>query len=924
MPVTINANGLSIIHEDSGGKASATLPDVCLTVVGPSVVPIPYTNSAKSSDLADGSKTVTADGGNSIAIKSCSFSKSSGDAAGTNKGIVSGTTEGKAEFITSSPTVKIEGKGVCRLSDQMTMNNMNTMCLAGADNDSVTVVEDPEGTYTVDLSCRYPDGEPLQNAPFKLIDIGGKILKEGELDAQGKGSVSNLKSGNIKIELAESKNDFLVTPVRYLNFRYHEILSDEAFFESVSQGKPLFWQANRISLPVKTWGAMGKSLVSDYYFSEMMRLEVRSHFKMTHSNFNFDSLSECIIASIENSSIKNINKVVIYSLPCLIEEGEILSVLLRLPKHEMADHMLAYMRARGKGDPRRYLKDYDWESAINKLNSELESLLQKLINRIEFLSLEASKKNYTHLSSEIYDLHVNTINTFIKSLPDILSTSLNQLKTHSEKLLLDVSQVYVIRAYDHLYSAEAGNIVMVVNTTQTIDLEEQKWVKIRAIHNDRWQTPLLAENIKVTTDSVVHAEKVALNKNGLTSTISETKELAIETEKNESGVVVFDNLKINTEDILVEFNAEFGIEQEIEQAYKSIEIYLDGIYNKLIEDMSDFQREWEEKGILTLGDGVISGSKIWGNDLIELLSPAIWKEMGQTLSSSFSDSFDYLYNYANESYNSVTESITDEKGKLNNPSWFISQLKEDLSHIQNTAYETIDDHINYAESLYSESKNFVLKLKCIAKNKKKIMNLPRNFAEGDIDEIEIFIDTVLAEFDPEWAKEIKEGENLKKALVIINDNSSAMIYSAYFSLIFEAIPPNFYTYHVGKIGAYILLEVILTLILSVLTFGVGTAARISTIIAKFTLGTKKLSKLNHAEKALITFTETMNAMLETLHHYEKLVDKLINRPMNKIKGKANKTLTAIKYNIKRNKKCRLCLSDKHKTPKSFNGEVNYV
>ncbi len=54
MSVTINANGLSIVHKGSGGEANATLPDVCLTTVGNAVVPIPYGNNAKSADLVEG------------------------------------------------------------------------------------------------------------------------------------------------------------------------------------------------------------------------------------------------------------------------------------------------------------------------------------------------------------------------------------------------------------------------------------------------------------------------------------------------------------------------------------------------------------------------------------------------------------------------------------------------------------------------------------------------------------------------------------------------------------------------------------------------------------------------------------------------------------------------------------------------------
>ncbi|HGS5580171.1 TPA: DUF4150 domain-containing protein, partial [Vibrio parahaemolyticus] len=132
--------------------------------VGKPIVPIPYGNNAKSADLAGGTTTISMDGGSSVAVKGSTFSKSTGDAGGDKKGVASGTIEAEAKFISASPTVKFEGKGVCRLSDQMTMNKANTMCLGGAQNPSVSVTEDQEGTYTVDLYLSYSDGEPVQGA----------------------------------------------------------------------------------------------------------------------------------------------------------------------------------------------------------------------------------------------------------------------------------------------------------------------------------------------------------------------------------------------------------------------------------------------------------------------------------------------------------------------------------------------------------------------------------------------------------------------------------------------------------------------------------------------------------------------------------------------------------------------------------------
>jgi hypothetical protein len=123
-----------------------------LTTVGKPVVPIPYGYNAKSADLAGGTTTVSMDAG------------------GDKKGVASGTIEAEAELILASPTVEFEGIGVYRLSDLMTMNKANTMRLGGAQNPSVSVTEEQEGTYTVDLFLSYSDGEPVQGATYKLLD----------------------------------------------------------------------------------------------------------------------------------------------------------------------------------------------------------------------------------------------------------------------------------------------------------------------------------------------------------------------------------------------------------------------------------------------------------------------------------------------------------------------------------------------------------------------------------------------------------------------------------------------------------------------------------------------------------------------------------------------------------------------------------
>ena len=80
---TIKVNELTLTHKGSGGMTMATAPDVCLTPAPPAPpVPIPYPNLALSSDLVNGTTTVSADGGNMIAIQGSQFMKSTGDEPG--------------------------------------------------------------------------------------------------------------------------------------------------------------------------------------------------------------------------------------------------------------------------------------------------------------------------------------------------------------------------------------------------------------------------------------------------------------------------------------------------------------------------------------------------------------------------------------------------------------------------------------------------------------------------------------------------------------------------------------------------------------------------------------------------------------------------------------------------------------------------
>src|SRR5262249_8084194 len=106
-----------------------TVPDVCKTP--PNSLPVPYPNIAFSKNLAKGTTTVKADGGNMCANKGSEFSSSTGEKPGRLGGGKAATGGREATWITYSFDVKLQGKGACRLTDKMFHNHQNTVNMGG-------------------------------------------------------------------------------------------------------------------------------------------------------------------------------------------------------------------------------------------------------------------------------------------------------------------------------------------------------------------------------------------------------------------------------------------------------------------------------------------------------------------------------------------------------------------------------------------------------------------------------------------------------------------------------------------------------------------------------------------------------------------------------------------------------------------------
>ena len=180
-------NGRTAVHAGSGG--TLTTVDVCRTQIGPAVVNIPYTNIAKSSDAANTAATVFING-HPVCTKNSCFAKSTGDEAGNRQGLHSGTIMGKADFITASPNVYIEGIAAVRNGDLMVSNNRNTAPMP---------LVQPTASPAPAKALALVDALDKPGTPFKLaLEIAGtqSLNMKGTLIARNGDSTHEVPLGS--------------------------------------------------------------------------------------------------------------------------------------------------------------------------------------------------------------------------------------------------------------------------------------------------------------------------------------------------------------------------------------------------------------------------------------------------------------------------------------------------------------------------------------------------------------------------------------------------------------------------------------------------------------------------------------------------------------------------------------------------------
>ena len=114
-----------------GGGQCFAMPDVCLTPAPPAPpVPIPYPNTGMVNQ-AKKTSTKVKFVGKEVVTKKSEMSRSMGDEAGVNKGVMSGMNMDKVTYKKGSSKVKIEGQPCVHLTAMTGHNGSNANMPAG-------------------------------------------------------------------------------------------------------------------------------------------------------------------------------------------------------------------------------------------------------------------------------------------------------------------------------------------------------------------------------------------------------------------------------------------------------------------------------------------------------------------------------------------------------------------------------------------------------------------------------------------------------------------------------------------------------------------------------------------------------------------------------------------------------------------------
>ena len=373
-------------------------------------------------------------------------------------------------------------------------------------------------------------------------------------------------------------------------------------------------------------------------------------------------------------------------------------------------------------------------------------------------------------------------------------------------------------------------------------------------------------------------------------------------------------------------------EQEIVEERQSIVQRLHMGYMHLNEGMKEFQQQWDADGRLSLltaaSEGAKAGGGAWWDDLDDMFEKETWIELGGKVKNFSGEVYDrtavYSKKFMTELSADINKLVVNPDDTLYNWTWW----QKNLSDAAQQGYDAQLKRLQELQQTSHTAGEALFLSQKIYTHRDAILNLPVLIASGNVKAIQAFVDNELKDIDAKLARAIKNDPNFPLVLEVIQDHDSALTYVTYASLMIEAVPPNFYAYVAAKGGVYLLIEVVLLIVTALLSAGTAAAARIATLAARLSTSARVAGlgkKIQSAQTAIHAMTRMLQDFSDAADNLHILGYKL-KQARSKglvLTGSTKTTLTAKKDNIKRDKKCRLCGSTAHVTPRYRLGTVVY-
>ena len=385
-------------------------------------------------------------------------------------------------------------------------------------------------------------------------------------------------------------------------------------------------------------------------------------------------------------------------------------------------------------------------------------------------------------------------------------------------------------------------------------------------------------------------------------------------------------------------------EKEIHDERQLIKQRLDAAYLNLTDRMAPFQKEWDAGPLTALISsvraGAAAGASEWGDDFAEMFSKEMWTSLGVKIKDLAGSALDAAGNYSKGVYNDIaasTEAAAKRAGKvLENPDktiynwgWWQRNFEEAANDAEKAVMQQVDGYVQSAQATTHALSEAAKKAQKAYRHREAILGLPELLVKGDPKPVQAFVDNVLMDIDPQLAKEIKKDPNFYMVLELISDHDSILGYLAYVGLMIESIPPNFLGYAAAKGGVYLLIELVLLLVTAILSAGAAAAARVASLIARLAASSAKLAKaakkIERAKEALDALIRVIEDFYQAATDLRGLGDKLRRARQRGVvlRGNTKTTVAARKQAIKRDRKCQLCGSTQHTTPRHRLGTVVY-